>query len=712
MFEIVTVGALTTFLSALGNGAAGEMGKQALLSTGALVRRTLGRETPLPASSEGREALARELYARMAGDRQRNGAWAQLLRSMPEPEGFLRPGVGLPPATREFTDRERVLKQLTREATRPAEGRPRVALLHGPPGIGSTAVGLHWGANQIARYPDGQFYVDLRNATAANAPGPSAVLLHLLLAMGVPREKIPPTEAGREERYRRLTAGLRALIVIDHATSVAQVRNLVPATPEVLLLVIAPGPVFALEAERIAVPPLKDRDAVKMLRKIAGPERISRVKAELPTLLDHCAGNAFALKAAAYRLLTTEASALEPADGPIVPSPVHGTARTACRRLDPATARLCRLAALGGWPALDAGLAGATADVAPEDAARMLAEAVEARLLEPLHDDRHRFRPEVQRFLADAAGPEHGIAESAAAVARALDHVLNRAGHAAHAALPRSWRVEPAPAEGTPFGDEAAGMAALRAEAANVIRAVALAQEYGHIDRALRLARTLWPLQLKAGYWDEVLPALRLAARCAAEHRTDSRTAAALHFQLAHCLGELRQEEEAERQAHLAVTAERTAGHLLGEASSVELLGLLELQRWRYDEAYERFVEAEQLYRRIPPGQDGADDLRRALALAERHQGRALRGMGRLAESRTNLEHARDFFAAQGEAYNQGRVLTDLAETLHEAGETDAALAAITEAERLLGPEEATPHLEYLTHLRQRYEPPPQDQHQ
>ncbi|MFF8311408.1 hypothetical protein [Streptomyces lydicus] len=138
----------------------------------------------------------------------------------------------------------------------------------------------------------------------------------------------------------------------------------------------------------------------------------------------------------------------------------------------------------------------------------MLAEAADEQVVEPLHEGRYRFRPEIRRLLADAAGPEHGIAECAAAVSRALDCLLNRALHAAHAALPQSWRVETAPATDTPYRDEAAGMAALRAEAANVIRAVSVAQEYGHVDVALRLARTLWPLQLKAGYWDEVLPAL------------------------------------------------------------------------------------------------------------------------------------------------------------------------------------------------------------
>ncbi|MFE7315684.1 ATP-binding protein [Streptomyces sp. NPDC057555] len=704
MFEIVTVGALTAFLSAVANGAAGEMGKQALGSTGALVRRTLGRETPLPATAEGREALASALHARLSQDGRHNGEWARLLRSMTAPALLLSPGAGLPPATRNFTDRQRVLKQLTREASRPAAGRPRVALLYGRPGIGTTAVGLYWGATQIERYPDGQFYVDLRDAAGEEGPQSSAVLLRLLRTMGVERERIPPAEAGREELYRQLTAGRRALVVIDHASALAQVRRLVPAAPEVFLLVIASGPAFGLEAEPIVVPELKDRDAVKMLRKVATPEKVALAKAELPALLRRCEGNAFALKAAAERLLSEGASSLEAEDGAAGRSPVHGMVQAACRGIGPEAARCCRLVVVGGWPAFDAELAGAAAGVAAEDAERMVADAVAVQLVEPLHDGRYRFRPEVRRVLTDAAGPEHGIAECAAAVSRVLDRVLHRALHAAHAALPRSWRVEPAPADGTPYADEAAGMAALRAEAANVIRAVFVAEEYGHLDAALRLARALWPLQLKAGHWDEVLPALQIAVRCADAQHPDSRTAAGLHFQLGHCLGELQRWEEADREIRCAVAAERAAGHLLGEASSVEMLGLLALNQWLHEPAYERFVEAERLYRGIAPGQEGAGDLPRALALVERHQGRALRGMGQPAESRIRLERARDFFAAQGEAYNQGRVLTDLAETLHAAGEDVAALAAIAEAERLLTPEGATPHLAYLTGLRSRCE--------
>ncbi|MWA14556.1 ATP-binding protein [Streptomyces sp. BA2] len=710
MLEVVALSALTAFLTAAGNGAAGEMGKQLLLSTGALARRTMGRETPMPAGPEGWQTLAAQMHPRLGRDPQRADEWALLVRSLPEQAVALSGTGGLPPASRDFTNRQRTLRQLKREATRPAAGRPRVALLHGPPGIGTTAVALHLGAAHYAQFPDGRFYVDLRDASTGNGPEPATVLLRLLRQMGVAPERIPVTTAGREQLYRQVTDGRRALVVVDHATSAAQVRRLIPATPDVFLLVVVSGRPFVLEAERVAVPPLSDRYAVQMVRKVAGPEKAARAKARMPQLLEHCAGNAFALKAEAMRLLTDEADpapdadpAPEPrADGP-GGHPVRAAAQHACDRLPPETARLVRLTALGGWPSVDDRLAAAAAGVAPEEAARMLAEAADVQLLELAADERYRFRPEVRRYLADTAGPEHGIPECSAAVERALDALLNRALHAAHAALPQSWRTEPAPRDGEAYRDEAQGVAVLAAEVANVVRAVSVAQEYQHITTALRLARALWPLQLKAGHWDEVLPALRVAARCADAHHPRSRMAAALHFQLGHCLGELERWEEAENAAHAAVESERAAGHVRGEASAVELLGLLSLYQWRYEAAYERFAEAERVYRRITSGQEGAQDVARALALAERHQGRALRGMGRTAESRRLLEAAADFFREQGERYNQARALTDLAETLHDAGERSEALTKITEAEALLTPA-AAPHLRYLAGLRLRCE--------
>ncbi|MFI8402830.1 ATP-binding protein [Streptomyces sp. NPDC085463] len=706
MLEVVALSALTTFLLGVGNGAAGEVGKNLALSAGALVRRTLGRETPLPAGAEDRRELAGRLYARLAHDPGRADEWALLVESGQE-RIDAPSGAGMPPAPRAFTNHRKVLKRLLGEANRPWEGRPRVALLSGPPGSGTTSVALRLGAESRDRFPDGQFYVDLRGPAGESGPEPAAVLLRLLGEMGVDPDRTPTAEAERERLYRQLTVDRRILVVIDHATSLAQVRGLVPATPEVLLLVVVSGPPLLLEAERVAVPPLSDRYAKQMVRKVAGPENAARVKAELPGLLDRCRGNPFALHAEA-RLLAAGGAAPDRGAEAWRHHPVRATAEHASLLLDPGTVRLCRLTALGGWPSVSAGIAAAAAGLDEERAARMLAEAADADLLERLPDLRYRFRPEVRRQLADAASA-YGTQECSDAVTRVLDALLDRALRAAHAALPTSWRTEPAPEDPAAApGGETDGIAVLAAEAANVVHAVSVAEDHRRITTALRLARTLWPLQLKAGHWDEVLPALRAAARCAEENEADARMAGALHFQLAHCLGELGRWEQANRAARAAVTYERAARHLRGEASSVELLGLLCLNRWLYEEAYERFVEAESVYRRITSGQEhheGAADLPRALALVERHQGRALRGMGRLDDSRRLLERAVEFFAGTeerpAEPYNRARALTDLAETLHEAGDDGEALKRIADAEALLTPA-AAPHLRYLAGLRRR----------
>ncbi|MFE4692132.1 ATP-binding protein [Streptomyces sp. NPDC056749] len=711
MLEVVALSALTTFLLGVGNGAAGELGKSLTLSAGTLVRRSLGRETPLPAGAEDRRELAERVYARVARDPQQAAEWALLMESEPAQATAARSSRGMPPAPWAFTNHQKTLKRLMGEATRPWDGRPRVVLLSGSPGSGTTAVATRFGAVNRDRFPeDRQFYVDLRDAAAQNEPEPAAVLLRLLREMGVGPADVPPTEEGREQLYRQLTAGLNALVVIDHVTSLAQVRALVPATPDVFLLVVVSGPPLLLDAERVPVPPLSDRYARQMVRKIAGPENAARVKAQLPEVLDRCQGNPLALRAEALMLARggNDSHRAGQGTGARRQDPVRDAVAHTSLRLAPAAVRLCWLTALGSWPSVSAEIAAAAAGMDDaSEAARLLAEAADVELLERLPHARYRFRPEVRRPLADTAASKYGALECSDAVARVLDALLNRILPAAHAALPTSWRTETAPLSPDGPRTESEGIAVLAAEAANIVRAVSLAEDHQQITTALRLARALWPLQLKAGHWDEVLPALRDATRCAEDNHADPRTAGALYFQLAHCLGELGRWEQANRAARAAVRHERAAEHLRGEASSVELLGLLSLNRWLYEEAYERFAEAEGIYRRITSGQEDKADLPRSLALVERHQGRALRGMGQLDESRRCLTSAVDFFAGTderpAEAYNHARALTDLAETLHAIGDDAEALKKIAEAEALLTPQ-AAPHLRYLAALRRRCE--------
>ncbi|MFD4554722.1 tetratricopeptide repeat protein [Streptomyces sp. NPDC058469] len=692
--DLLSTSAIGAVFGAVGSGMASEAGKLAWESAGGMVRRLAGREVTAPATPDEVNAVARMVHDRVHSDPELALVWARFARGVRIPEPLTGPGRHcLPPAPRSFTDRQDALKLLDKEATRAFDARPRLALLHGPEGIGTSTLAFHWGARQAARFPDGQLYADLR------ALGPEPVLATLLRQLGLPDEDIPPSVADRAALFRRSLAARRALVVLDHARSSAQVQPLLAPAPDVVTLVVARNPLIGLDALRIPVGPLGRRDAKRLLTELVGKPAVSAARATLPAVLDRCAGSPYALRAAAPRLTAPPLPPETPAGSES--DPVSSAVEDSYRLLTPDAARLYRLAGLYDWPALDAAAAARAAGIDEVEAARLLDELTGALLIELTDDGRYRYRPAVRAHAARTAAATDGIAACSAAVSRTVEGYLQLALAAAQAALPESWRV---PAAATPLSYEnrGAGVAALVAEAPNLVQAVHAAEEFGDWDTVVLLGQALWPLQLKAGQHDILLPALRAGVRTADSHFPGTRIAGALHAQLAHSLMELRRWDEAEPEALAAARDERAGGHVRGHASAVEFLGLLRLRQWRFDEAYAAFDEAYRVLDGIGPADEGAADLPRARALLERHRGRALRGLGRRAEAVERLDRALAFFRASGEAYNTARTLTDLAETRLNGGEFTAARALIDEAAAALRDEKAEQHLEYLRRLRER----------
>lgn len=693
MIDPVSMSAIAAVFGAVGSGMAGEAGKLAWESAGGLVRRLAGREVPAPATPDELDAVVRMIHERVHDDPELALIWTRFARGVRTPGRITGPGRHcLPPAPRSFTDRQEALKLMDKEARRPFGGRPRLVLLHGPEGIGTSTLAHHWGARRSARFPDGQLYADLRTL------GPEPVLTTLLRQLGLSDEEIPPSAADRATLFRASLTDRRALVVLDHAQSGAQVQPLLASAADVVTLVVARQPLIGLDALRIPVGPLTRRDARRLLTELVGRPAVTAARATLPAVLDRCAGSPYALRAAAPRLTAPPQQAAGPDT-----DPVTSAVEDSYRLLAPDAARLYRLTGLYDWPALDTAAAARAADTDAPEAARLLGELSDALLVERADDGRHRYRPAVRAHAERTAAATDGIAASSAAVSRTVQHYVHLGLAAAQAALPESWRVPSAP---TPLSYEnrGAGVAALAAEAPNLVQAVRAAEEFGDWDTVVLLGQTLWPLQLKAGHHDVLLPALRTGARTADAHFPGTRGAASLHVQLAHSLMELRRWDEAEPEALAAARDERTAGHVRGHASAVEFLGLLRLRQWRFAEAYSAFDEAYGILDGIGPDDEGAADLPRARALLERHRGRALRGMGRPAEAVARLEHALAFFRASGEAYNTARTLTDLAETRLTEGEPTAARALIDEAAGALRDEKAEQHLSYLRVLRERCE--------
>jgi DNA-binding SARP family transcriptional activator len=112
-------------------------------------------------------------------------------------------------------------------------GRARLAIVHGPPGSGKSALALT-AAHQVApRFPDGQLYLDLSAASAsplADADEVAGILLRALASRtlgGVPAAA----------RLRSVLTGRRLLMFLDNVADPCLVRSLIPAEPRCAVLV-------------------------------------------------------------------------------------------------------------------------------------------------------------------------------------------------------------------------------------------------------------------------------------------------------------------------------------------------------------------------------------------------------------------------------------------------------------------------------------------
>ncbi|MGW8327214.1 tetratricopeptide repeat protein [Streptomyces sp. NPDC055897] len=720
MLDPTSTAAVAAVLGAIGSGLANEAGKAAWENAGGLVRRIVGREVRAPRGRDELDGIAQQVHDAVRHDPALARAWTAFARSAPRPG---RPDrvPALHASTRFFTDRDGERRALSREASRKADGRPRIAVLHGPQGIGTSALAIHWGCAEARRFPDGQLYADLRGTGTGAASGadPSTVLRLLLQQLGVPAAEIPPTRDDRQALLRACATGRRLLIVLDHARSAAQILPVLTSAPGVFVIVAARHPLPGLDAVGIPVGPLSDKDARRLLTEVARAGSVTLDRAAVPALLARCAGSPFALRAAAARLTAHHWRQED--------DPGADAARTAVadgiQALAPEAARALRLLAQRDWPAIGAPLAAATLGLDEASAERVLAELAGSHLLESAPNSAHGgggsygsggtnaggvtywIRPLIREYAATEALREDGLAAVEQAVRSAVRWCVTFAEPASRAALSQGWRL--GDTEGTApgdvrYSDAGEALTALRDELGNLLQAVRTAEELGDADAVFRLNQALWPVQLKMGCHDELLPALRAGVRATEARDPDSREAARMHTLLGLNLTELGQWPEAESAFTAAARAEQAAGHSRGHATAVESLGLLRLREWRFQEAYDCFEAAGRVLDDIAADGEGSRDLPRARALLERHRGRALRGLGQWVQAETRLESALAFFRETGEAYNTARTLTDLAEMFEASGRPVDAVPLIDEAIAALANEQAHYHLIHLRALRER----------
>jgi tetratricopeptide (TPR) repeat protein len=142
----------------------------------------------------------------------------------------------------------------------------------GMPGVGKTALALHLAHLVADRYPDGAIFLDLTGYHPDLPPmAPESALRHLLLAAGVPDDRLPEELSEMRAIWQRETAGRRMLVVLDNAADSDQLRPLMPAGAGGLVLVTSRRILHGIpDARFFPLRTLADLGALELLRSAGG----------------------------------------------------------------------------------------------------------------------------------------------------------------------------------------------------------------------------------------------------------------------------------------------------------------------------------------------------------------------------------------------------------------------------------------------------------
>ena len=597
-----------------------------------------------------------------------------------------------------FTNRHEELRHLERIMAGAATATPLVVLT-GPGGVGKSALALHWLHANVDRYPDGQLFVDL-GETPDHPMTPGDALAILLRSLGVDDRVLPATTGERQSRYLSLTAGRRIALLIENATTAAQVRPLIPrSTTGVVVVTSRTRPTgLAVDHQPAFVDiGLLDQDAARdLLLAAAGPDRLGDNPADATAVSRLCGRLPLALSIAGARLavrprlrlatmiaeLADERRRLQALALPDDLS-VRAVFDVTYRDLPDPLARLYRLLGQHPGPEFSTDAAAAAAGRPRDETADQLADLADRRILDEL-DDRYRLHDLHWLHARDQADPPGDHAEQHAAQRRIIIWYLRTALAADRTLMPGRWRVTPThpddPVTTRSFADGPAATAWLTEERANLVACVDLAERHGDDTLVWQLCQALWPLFFRQQHLDAWIAThhtgITAAIRCAdplAESKLRSQLGVA-HLQVYAGLDREQQTRtdheagdrdqlhsrlnqsfaDAERQFTAALTAARRCANAEAEATALESLGLTDLYAHRYAEALPWLEQSRDLASAI-------GDPRR-LALLDRHRGRALGGLHRFAEGEAVLGDALHQLRAIEDRYNQARALTDLGE--------------------------------------------------
>ncbi len=562
------------------------------------------------------KAFAPASHPRESGEPTRAG-----LPSDTCPPGSGQPPVGvaasadvpqqLPAATRGFAGRSIELQKLTVLLDDIASaGTMVISAVDGMPGIGKTALAVHW-AHQVAdRFPDGQLYINLRGFDPSGLPVPAVEAIRGFLdAFGIPASQIPRSLDAQAGLYRSLLAGRRVLVILDNARDAEQVRPLLPGSPGCLVLVTSRNQLTGLIAEgahplTLGLP--TGAEAHQLLERRLGPDRLNAEPAPARQMADLCGRLPLALSIVAARAVThphfslTDLAAelrnsqerLDAFQGGDPAANPRAVFSWSYQQLSTAAARMFRTFGMYPGPDITVPTAASMAGVPIAGARSALAELAWSHLITEHVPGRFTFHDLLRAYaIEQAAGQARAHNhddEHRAAMHRVLDHCLHTAMAASHRFSPfRSPLQLASPQPGVlpaDVADKEQAMAWFDAEVPVLLALIAFADADGFDTYAWQIPWTLSPFFNRRSRWQDYIVTQRTAL-AAASRLGDTLALAHAHHLLGHAQAQVGDYTAADPNVRQARDLFRELGDQANEAVVLNgLAGMLEKQE-RYPEA-------------------------------------------------------------------------------------------------------------------------------
>ena len=640
------------------------------------------------------------------GQAQANSTLAALCEDVLDAKGTLltmvpsrrrRPGrprgvgprhAGLPADAAHFTGRTDRLAELRAALVDDGPDAPAVSVLAGMAGVGKTALAVRV-AHQVEEwFADGSLFLDLHGYTPGSTGMSSADALdRLLRQLGVPGEQIPADLDDRATYYRGLLRPLRLLVVLDNATSAAQLRPLLPGERACRVLVTSRGRLPALDdARHFSLDALSQAEAVTLFAAVAGPERGGLDVELVREVVGVCGYLPLAVRVAAARYRANPGWSLvdlrdrlaqpldlrnELDDGE---RSVFAAFQLSYRELPAESRRLFALLSLHPGADLDGHVAAALGDLDLAEARRIVDRLHESYLLTQRPAERYAFHDLLKAFATDAASRDLPAGQRAVAMHRLIGYGL----HCAHTAdlllTPHRYRPDvPIDRPRAPriFADPAQARGWMQAQWPMLVQLCHIAAAAGQHARCWQLAFALRGYFFLAKLWDPWIDTHELALRSA--RASGDRWAEAVtldNLGVAHVdRGEL---AEASACYERALVLFEEIGNEQGRVTALANLGWAHHYQGEHEQARGELSAALRAYERAGSERNAAITLR-GIALAETE-------LGHSADAVRHTTEALAVFDRLGLEFDAAMAFNCLGWAHFRAGEHDQAAQAYRQA--------------------------------